>query len=61
MKEINWRTRCRWENNIKIDLKKIRWMCLDWIDLLAGCLECGTEPSESLQYYVSAVTWQDHG
>jgi len=22
MKEINWRTRCRWENNIKIDLKK---------------------------------------
>jgi hypothetical protein len=36
-------------------------MCLDWIGLLAGCFEHGTEPSGSLQYYVSTITWQDHG
>ena len=27
------RTRCRWEYNIKLDLKQIRLECVDWIEL----------------------------
>jgi hypothetical protein len=27
------RPRCRWLNNIKIDLRDIRWDGIDWIDL----------------------------
>jgi hypothetical protein len=27
------RPRCRWEDNIKMDLKEIGWGGMDWIDL----------------------------
>jgi hypothetical protein len=27
------RPRCRWEDNIKIDLREIGWGDMDWIDL----------------------------
>jgi hypothetical protein len=27
------RTRCRWLDNIKMDLKEIEWDGMDWIDL----------------------------
>jgi hypothetical protein len=27
------RPSCRWVNNIKMDLREIRWSGLDWIDL----------------------------
>jgi hypothetical protein len=27
------RLRCRWENDIKIDLGDTRWSSMDWIDL----------------------------
>jgi hypothetical protein len=27
------RPRCRWVNNIKIDLRETRWDGMDWIDL----------------------------
>jgi hypothetical protein len=27
------RTRCRWEDNIKMDLRKIGWCGMDWIVL----------------------------
>jgi hypothetical protein len=27
------RPRCRWLDNIKIDLREIRWSGMDWIDL----------------------------
>jgi hypothetical protein len=27
------RHRCRWENNIKIDLRGIGWSCMNWTDL----------------------------
>jgi hypothetical protein len=27
------RTRCRWVDNIEMDLRKIEWGCMDWIDL----------------------------
>ena len=27
------RHQCRWENNIKFDLKDIRWKSVNWIDL----------------------------
>jgi hypothetical protein len=25
--------RCRWMNNIKVDLMEIGWDCMDWIDM----------------------------
>jgi hypothetical protein len=27
------RLRCRWEDNIKMDLREIEWGGMDWIDL----------------------------
>jgi hypothetical protein len=27
------RQRCRWEDNIKIDLQEVGWRGMDWIDL----------------------------
>jgi hypothetical protein len=30
------RPRRRWENNIKMDLREIRWGGMDWIDLAQG-------------------------
>jgi hypothetical protein len=27
------RPRCRWEDNIKMDLKEVRWEDVDWIDV----------------------------
>jgi hypothetical protein len=27
------RLRCRWEDNIRMDLREIRWCGMDWIDL----------------------------
>jgi hypothetical protein len=27
------RPRCRWEDNIKMDLREIGWGAMDWIDL----------------------------
>jgi hypothetical protein len=27
------RPRCRWEDNIKVDLKEVEWRGMDWIDL----------------------------
>jgi len=28
------RIRCRWEDNIKIDLREIRWESVDWMHLV---------------------------
>jgi hypothetical protein len=30
------RPRCRWEDNIKMDLRRIGWGGMDWIDLAQG-------------------------
>jgi hypothetical protein len=27
------RLRCRWENNIKMDLQEVGWGSMDWIDM----------------------------
>jgi 3-oxoacyl-ACP reductase-like protein len=27
------RPRCRWENNIRMDLRQIGWVSMDWIHL----------------------------
>jgi hypothetical protein len=27
------RPRCRWENNIKVDLQEVGWVGMDWIDM----------------------------
>jgi hypothetical protein len=41
------RPRCRWEDGIRIDLRKIGWESVDWIRLaqVRCCGECGDEPS----------------
>jgi hypothetical protein len=47
------RPRGRWQDGIKIDLREIGWGGVEWIhlahdrDRLAGCCECGDEPSGS--------------
>jgi 3-oxoacyl-ACP reductase-like protein len=28
------RPRCRWENNIKMDLRLVGWVGMDWVDLV---------------------------
>ena len=33
VKEIIWKTRCRWEGNIKMDLQEVEWEGMDCIDL----------------------------
>ena len=35
-KETTWKTRCRWEGNIKVDLREVGWGGMDWIDLVQG-------------------------
>ena len=30
------RPRCRWENNIKINLQEVGWAGMDWIELVQG-------------------------
>ena len=32
-RETTWKTRLRWEDNIKTDLKEVGWGGMDWIDL----------------------------
>jgi hypothetical protein len=27
------RPRCRWEDNIKMDLPEVKWVSTDWVDL----------------------------
>jgi hypothetical protein len=27
------RPRCRWEDNVKMDLQEVGWLDMDWIDL----------------------------
>jgi hypothetical protein len=50
------RSRCRWENNIKMDLQKVGFGGMDWIKLGQDrdrCQvlvnECGNEPSGSIK------------
>jgi hypothetical protein len=47
------RPRCRWEDNIKMDLREVEWGGMDWIDLAQGVevpCEHGNEPSVSMIY-----------
>jgi hypothetical protein len=44
------RPRCRWEDNIKMDLQGVGCRGMDWIELaqdrqVASTSECGNEPS----------------
>jgi hypothetical protein len=41
------RPKRRWEDNIRMDIKEIRWEGMDWIHLCQdrGCCEHGNEPS----------------
>jgi hypothetical protein len=48
-------SRRRWEDNIKMDLQKVGWVGMDWIELAQdrdrwrGSYECGNEPSGSIK------------
>ena len=33
MKETTWKTRCRWEDNIKMDFQEVGYVGMDWIEL----------------------------
>jgi hypothetical protein len=54
-KKLLARPRCRWEDNIKMDLKVIGWSGMNWIlvahnrDLWWGSREYGNEPSGSIK------------
>jgi hypothetical protein len=46
--------RRRWEDNIKMDLQEVGWVCMDWKSWLstgevAGCCERGNEPLDSIK------------
>ena len=49
------RPRCRWEDNIKMDLQEVGCGGMDWIELaqdrvqLAGTCDCGNEPLGSIK------------
>ena len=48
------RPRRKWENNIKMDLQEVGWRAWTGLNLLrigtvAGCCECGNEPSSSVK------------
>ena len=42
------RPRCRWEDNIKMDLQEVE--CGSGQGQVAGTCECGNEPSGSIKY-----------
>ena len=42
------RPRCRWEDNITVDLQEVGWVGMDWLDL-AQDSKCGNEPSSSIK------------
>jgi len=53
-KEVSWRPRCRWEDNIKMSLQEVGWgHGLDWsgsgYGQMAGTCECSNEPSYSIK------------
>jgi hypothetical protein len=33
-KRLHGRPRCRWEDNIKMDIWEVGWGCMGWIDLV---------------------------
>jgi hypothetical protein len=47
------RPRCKWEDDIKMDLQEMRRGSMDWIELtqgqVAGTCHCGNEPSVSIK------------
>jgi hypothetical protein len=44
------RPRCRWEDNVKMDLQEVGCAGTDWIELAqVGTCECGNEPSGSIK------------
>jgi hypothetical protein len=46
------RLRCRWKDNIRVDLRKIGWEIVDWIRLAQG--------RDQWQTLVNAGTFQIH-
>jgi hypothetical protein len=52
------RSRRRWVDNIKMDLREIGWDALDWINMaqdggpVAASCEHGIEPSGSIKFWI---------
>jgi len=43
------RPRCRWNDNVKMDLQEVRWTGLNWLRTgTGGSCECANEPSGSI-------------
>jgi hypothetical protein len=43
------RPRCRWVDNIKMDLRETGWDGMDWIDLVQDRDQWSNEPSGSIK------------
>jgi hypothetical protein len=56
------RPRYRWENNIKLNLSKVRCDGMDWIDVaqLAGTCECGNKPWGSIKCGDFLTSWETY-
>jgi hypothetical protein len=53
------RPRCRWEDNIKMDLQEMgceAWTGLIWAGMVGTC-KCGYEPSGSIKHCVVFLYW----
>jgi hypothetical protein len=44
------RPRCRWMDNIKMDLGEIGWWVIDWNGLVQDRDKCCNEPSDSIKW-----------
>jgi hypothetical protein len=53
-KEALRRARCRWEDNIRMDLREVGWEGVDWIHMAqdrivaCSCIHGGNEPYSSI-------------
>jgi hypothetical protein len=43
-------SRCRRKDSIKMDLRAIGWVGMDWIEQAQGSCEHGDEPSDSIKF-----------
>jgi len=67
--ETTWKTRHRWEDNIRMDLREVWWEDVDWIHLAhyrdqwqAGSSEHRNESSGSIKVFLtSCLSYSQEG